>query len=122
MNVFCFPVVIGRYNLKMNPLKCTFCVTARKFLGFIMHEGGIEIDPKNIELINNLEELTCKRDVQKLLGKVNYLHRFIANLASKVDSFLPLIRLKHKGEFLWGDKQKRVFERIKEYLVSPSVL
>jgi hypothetical protein len=87
-----------------------------------MHEGGIEIDPKKIELINNLEELTCKRDVQKLLGKVNYLRRFIANLAIKVDSFLPLIRLKHKGEFLWGDKQKRVFERIKEYLVSPSVL
>jgi hypothetical protein len=37
-----------RYNLKMNPLKCAFCVTAGKFLGFIVHEGGIEIDPEKI--------------------------------------------------------------------------
>jgi hypothetical protein len=38
-----------RYKLKMNPLKCAFGVSARKFLGFIIHEKGIEIDPKKIE-------------------------------------------------------------------------
>jgi hypothetical protein len=37
-----------RYGLKMNPLKCTFDVSAGKFLGFIIHEHGIEIDPINI--------------------------------------------------------------------------
>jgi hypothetical protein len=36
--------------------------------------------------------------------------------------FLPLIRLKHEGEFVWGEAQRREFERIKEYLVSPPVL
>jgi site-specific recombinase XerC len=35
-----------RYGLKMNPLKCAFGVSARKFLGFIVLEKGIEIDPK----------------------------------------------------------------------------
>jgi hypothetical protein len=35
-----------RYGLKMNPLKCAFGVSARKFLGFIIHDKGIEIDPK----------------------------------------------------------------------------
>jgi hypothetical protein len=35
-----------RYGLKMNPLKCAFGVSAGKFLGFIVHEKGIEIDPK----------------------------------------------------------------------------
>jgi hypothetical protein len=35
-----------RYNLKMNPLKCTFGVSTKRFLGFIVHEQGIEIDPK----------------------------------------------------------------------------
>ena len=57
----------------MNPLKCAFGVSAGKFLGFIIHENGIEIDPKKVEAIRNLEEPTCKRDVQKLLGKINYL-------------------------------------------------
>jgi hypothetical protein len=35
-----------QYGLKMNPLKCMFVVPAGKFLGFIIHEHGIEIDPK----------------------------------------------------------------------------
>jgi hypothetical protein len=38
-----------RYGLKMNPLKCAFGVLVGKFLGFIVHEKCVEIDPKKIE-------------------------------------------------------------------------
>jgi hypothetical protein len=34
-----------RYRLKMISCKCAFRVSADKFLGFIIHEHGIEIDP-----------------------------------------------------------------------------
>jgi hypothetical protein len=64
--------------------------------------GGIQIDEKKIESIKKLKEPMCKRDIQKLLGKINYLRRFISNLAGKVELFLQLIRLKHEGEFVWG--------------------
>ena len=74
-----------RYGLKMNPLKCAFGVSAGRFLGFIIHEHGIEIDPKSVESIRKLKEPTCKRDVQKLLGKINYLRRFISNLQEKLN-------------------------------------
>jgi hypothetical protein len=43
-----------RYELKMNPLKYVFGVSASKFSGFIIHEHGIEIDPTKIESINKL--------------------------------------------------------------------
>jgi hypothetical protein len=43
-----------RCGLKMNPLKCAFSVSADKFLGFIIHEHGIEINPKKIESINKV--------------------------------------------------------------------
>ena len=33
------------YKLKMNPLKCAFRVAAGKFLGFLMHQRGIDVDP-----------------------------------------------------------------------------
>jgi hypothetical protein len=102
---------IRKYKLKMNPLKCAFYVIAGKFLGFIVHEKGIEIDPKKVESINKLEEPTCKRDVQKLLGKINYLRQFIANLAGKIDSFLPLVRMKHDGEFRWERSRGRHLKR-----------
>jgi hypothetical protein len=60
--------------------------------------------------------------VQKLLGKVNYLRHFIANLAGKVDSFLLLLRLKHEQDFIWCSEQEAAFNKNKEYLVSPPVL
>jgi hypothetical protein len=56
---------ICRYVLKMNPLKCTFNVSAGKFLGFIIHEHGIEIDPKKIEFINKVQPPQCKNNMQK---------------------------------------------------------
>jgi hypothetical protein len=106
----------------MSPLKCTFGVSARRILGFIVHEHGIEIDPKKVEVIGKLEELTCKRDVQKLLGKNNYLRRFISNLAGKVESFTPLIRLKHESDFRWWDEHREAFTAIKKYSLTPPVL
>ena len=64
-----------KFGLKINPLKCAFGVLAGRFLGFIVHEHGIKIDPKKIEAIERLKEPTCKKDVQKLVGKINYLRR-----------------------------------------------
>jgi hypothetical protein len=49
-----------RFGLKMNPLKCAFGVSAGKFLCFIIHENGIEIDPKKIEAIQKFKLLLIK--------------------------------------------------------------
>jgi hypothetical protein len=90
------------YGLRMNPLKCAFGVTSRKFSGFVVHEHGIQIDPKKIESIGKIREPVCKKDVQKLLGMINYLRHLISNLVGRVESLLPLVRLKHEEEFTWG--------------------
>jgi hypothetical protein len=69
-----------KYGLRMNPLKCIFEVTSGRFLGFIVHEHSIQIDPKKIESIGKIGEPVCMKDVQKVLGKINYLRHFISNL------------------------------------------
>jgi hypothetical protein len=56
-----------RYGLKMNPRKCAFGVSAGKFLGFIIHEHGIEVDPNRIKSIQNVGPPTCKLEVHKFL-------------------------------------------------------
>ena len=91
-------------------------------MSFIIHEKGIEIDPKRVEAMKRVEAPTCKKDLQKLLGKVNYLRRFIFNLSEKIDSFTPILRLKDEAEFTWGADQQESFEKIKNYLSSPPVL
>jgi hypothetical protein len=115
--------IMRKYGLRMNPLKCAFGVTAGRFLGFIIHEKEIQIDPKKVESIKKkLEEPVCKRDIQKLLRKINYLRRCISKMARRVELFLPLVRLKHNDEFSWGTEQKLMFEKIKEYMTNPPVL
>jgi hypothetical protein len=52
-----------RYGLKMNLLKCVFGVSAGKFLGFIIHEHGIEIDHMKIVSINKVQQPQSKNDM-----------------------------------------------------------
>jgi hypothetical protein len=111
-----------KYGVRMNLLKCSFGVTSERFLGFVVHEHDKQIDPKKIESIGKIGELVCKKEVQKLLDKINYLRHFIFNLAGRVESLLPLVRLKHEEEFTWGPEQREAFEKINEYLMSPPVL
>ena len=72
--------------------------------------------------MKRVEAPTCKKDLQKFLGKVNYLRRFIFHLFGKIDSFTPILRLKDEAEFIWGAEQQKSFEKIKNYLSSPPVL
>ena len=65
---------------------------------------------------------TCKKDLQKFLGKVNFLRRFIYNLSGKIDTFTPILRLKDEAKFTWRAEQKEAFDKIKSYWSSPPVL
>ena len=42
---------LRKYQLKLNPAKCTFGVTSGKLLGFLISQKGIEIDPSKIKAI-----------------------------------------------------------------------
>jgi hypothetical protein len=104
------------YGLKVNPRKFTFEVSAGKFLGFIIHEHGIEVDTDRIRDIWNMGAPTIKLEMQKFLSKVNYLRRFISNLAKKVDALTPILRLKNMDNFTWGIEKQHDFDLIKDYL------
>jgi hypothetical protein len=43
------------------------------------NEHGIQMDPRKVESFGKIGEPVCKKDVQKLLGKINYLRHFISN-------------------------------------------
>ena len=43
--------VLRRYQIKLSPLKCAFCVASGKFLGFMVNQRGIEANPEKIRAI-----------------------------------------------------------------------
>ena len=60
--------------------------------------------------------------LQKFLGKVNYLRRFISNFSEKIDAFTPILRLKNEVEFTWGENSKRHLRKLNITCLRPPVL
>jgi hypothetical protein len=106
----------------MNPKKCAFGVSASQFLGFLVHERGIEIGLKSQEAMRTMVPPTTKRELQQLIGKINFVRRFISNLSGRIEPFMELVKIKANDEFHWGTEQQRAFEEINEYLSKPPVL
>ena len=60
------------YHLKLNPLKCAFGVQAGNFLGFLMHQRGVEIDKNKARAVLEAKPPQTKKELQRFLGQVNY--------------------------------------------------
>ncbi|KAK4400758.1 Transposon Tf2-12 polyprotein [Sesamum angolense] len=84
--------LLRRYQLKMNPSKCAFEVTSRKFLGFIIRQRGIEIEQATVDAILRISEPQNIHELKSLRGKLAYLRRFISNLANRCQSFSLLMK------------------------------
>ena len=76
-----------KHQLKMSPLKCAFEVQAGNFLGLLVHNRGIEIDQNKAKAIMQAKPPSNKKELQRLLGQVNFLRRFILMLQVKPRCF-----------------------------------
>ena len=113
---------IRQHSLKMNPAKCAFRVLASNFLGFLVHSQGIEVDRNKTKVVLEARPLRNKKELQSLIGKVNFLKKFIANSVGKMKAFSTLLKLKAVEDFIQGEEQQKAFDQIKECLMNPPVL
>jgi len=54
---------LQKYQLRLNPTKCTFGVKSGKLLGFIVSQKGIEVDPEKVKTIFEMLELRTEKQV-----------------------------------------------------------
>ena len=59
---------LRRYKMKLNLAKCLFRVSPRKFLGFMMSQRGIEVNPEKVKAILDMASLKTVKKVQRLKG------------------------------------------------------
>ena len=85
--------VMRRYNMRLNPSKCSFGVSAGKFLGFMITQRGIEANPEKIQAIVEMKSPTSVNEVQKLTGRLAALNRFLSKSAERtVPQWMGLAR------------------------------
>ena len=98
------------FKLRMNPLKCAFGVSTRKFLGFLVHSRGIDVDPAKATAIATMKPPVTIKELKSFLRKVSYIQRFIHRLASITSACTKLLK---KGQsFEWGEAQQTTFKRL----------
>uniref|UniRef100_A0A2N9FFM0 RNA-directed DNA polymerase n=1 Tax=Fagus sylvatica TaxID=28930 RepID=A0A2N9FFM0_FAGSY len=102
------------YKLKMNPLKCAFGVSAGKFLGFLVHQRGIDVDPAKASAIATMKPPTTHKELKSFLGKLSYIRRFIPGLAAVTSAFAPL--LKKGASFHWSTECQEAFEKVQDVM------
>jgi hypothetical protein len=83
----------------MNPKKCVFGVSAGQFLGFLVHEREIKIGLKSQEVVRTMVPPTTKSELQQLIGKINFIRRFISNLSGRIEPFMDSMKIKADEEF-----------------------
>ena len=110
--------ILRSYNMRLNPGKCAFGVTAGKFLGFMVSQRGIEANPDKIRAIMEMAPPRNVKEVQSLNGKIAALNRFVSRVTDKC---LPFFRTL-KRSFEWTTECQQAFEKLKAYLSSPPLL
>jgi hypothetical protein len=98
----------------MNPLKCAFGVSAGKFLGFLVHQRGIDVDPARSSAIATMKPPTTHKELKSFLGKLSYIRRFIPGLAAVTSTFAPL--LKKGASFHWSTECQEAFEKVQNIM------
>ena len=110
--------VMKDYNLKLNSTKCTFGVSAEKFLGFIVNGRGIEANPDKIKVMLDMQPPSNTKEIQRLTGIIVSLSRFVSRSSDKCQLFFQVL----KKAFHWDAQCEEAFSTLKSYLSSPPIL
>lgn len=100
--------------------KCEFFVRKTKFLGLIVGEDGIQMDPDKVKTVREWPIPTSVTDVQAFIGFANFYRRFIRDFSKVI---LPLVQLTQKDvKFEWTGTHQSAFDRLKAAFTSAPVL
>jgi hypothetical protein len=107
-------------SIKLTPEKCVFGVPRGMLLGFIVSEQGIEANPEKIVAITNMGPIKDLKGVQRVMGCLAALSRFISRLGEKG---LPLYRLLRKAErFTWTPEAEEALGNLKALHTNAPIL
>ncbi|GKB11866.1 putative reverse transcriptase domain-containing protein, partial [Tanacetum coccineum] len=100
--------------------KCEFWLPKVQFLGHVIDNKGIHVDPAKIESVKDWASPKTPTEIRQFLGLAGYYRRFIEGF-SKIAK--PMTKLTQKKvKFEWGDKQEAAFQLLKQKLCSAPIL
>ena len=104
----------------MNLTKSVLGIEEGKLLGHIINKDGVKIDPERVEAIRKVPLPKNVKALQSLNGHINFIRRFIPNLAELMKPMQAL--LKKNAKFVWTSEGREAFDSIKNAITRSPVL
>jgi len=112
--------VLQEHKLFLCPEKYKFCKEWIKYLGLVISENEVSMDPVKVAGVREWPTPENKTDVQAFLGFVNFYHRFIRDFSAKAQ---PLFDLTHSEQvWTWSGREQTAFEDLKMAVTTAPVL
>eukprot|EP00731_Ephydatia_muelleri_P017571 Em0010g669a len=107
-------------GLKIKPSKCQLLRKSVLYLGHIVSEKGVEVDPKKTSCVHSWQVPNDRECLRKFLGFASYYRKFIPSFAQIAS---PLHSLTEKAKpWQWSQQCNEAFDQLKEKLLSPPIL
>ena len=117
-----FLTTIQEAGLTLNLEKCTFARGSVKFLGHVIGEGRIGIDPQKLHALEKIRPPSTKKEVRRLIGFFNYFQQFLPQLADTLYSITELTKKSAPRQVNWTDKHQEGLDRATRQLKEASSL
>ncbi len=111
---------IKTHDLFLKAKKCSFHKKKVEYLGMIIGQGKVEMDPIKVEGIAKWPTPTTVKDVHSFLGFCNFYRSFIANFSAMAWPLNDLTKKLH--QWRWGADKQASFDMLKDLCSSYPVL
>jgi hypothetical protein len=91
-----------------------------QYLGYIVDEHGVLVDPTNIQVICEWPSPTTLTEI--FLGLANFYRRFMLGFSHIAWALNQVTKGSGKANFTWGKSQQQAFDDLKHRLYSAPVL
>ena len=112
--------LLAANNIQVHPLKCTFLAKVVNYLGHTLSADGISPNQHNLDAITNLASPTNLKELQALLGLINYYNKFIDNKADKTKHMRKLLMT--DTTFNWTTDMEQEFRILQSLLLQKPIL
>jgi hypothetical protein len=106
-------------GLTINVSKSQFCLKKVDYLGYIVGEGTLHVNPKKINAVSEFPIPKTQKQLRRFLGITGWYQRFISNYSSVI---FPLTELLRGKSLSWNDQAQKSFKEIKLKLCSAPCL
>ncbi|CAL9020971.1 unnamed protein product [Prunus brigantina] len=90
--------LLRKYNMKLNPRKCTFGISSGRFLGYLVTQRGIKAHSNQIKVILNIKSHATTKEIQSLTSRAAALNPFPLRSTNKCRPFFKDLKKGQKDK------------------------